>query len=509
VDAGFSLLTAHDLLTKDVDELKALVAQRREAEAKRSRQADRQAGFKAERRGDDAGAAGAAQHAASLHLGPSKLFMSVPAAWRGGCTAPSALSCFFLTLSLCHVHAGAAAAEPMDEDEAPGSTAQRIPASDVTVLEGHTSEVFTCAWSPSSALVLASGSGDGTARIWTLPSGGGAPKAVVLRHTPGDGDGETGNAPPGGDGDGSKSKDVTTLDWSADGSQLATGSYDGVARLWDASSGALVRTFVRHSGPIFSLRWNKRGDKLLTGSADKSAIVWDAATGQVVQAFSVHSGPTLDGDWKDDTTFATSSTDCRILVCRLGDAQPLRQLQGHSSEVNAVRWDPTGTMLASCSDDGTAKVWDMSQLGGDSSSGSGAVQPRHVLHGHTKEIYTIKWSPTGPGSANPGVPLVLATASFDATVRLWDAGATGACLCVLRGHKEPVYSVAFSPDGRHVASGSFDRWLHIWRVDSGRAVRSFQGGGGIFEVGWSAQDSNSLAASFANSTVCVINARLH
>ena len=82
---------------------------------------------------------------------------------------------------------------------------------------------------------------------------------------------------------------------------------------------------------------------------------------------------------------------------------------------------------------------------------------------HQKEIYTIKWSPAGPGSANPSGKLVLASASFDATVRLWDP-ATGACTHVLDKHTDPVYSVAFSADGQYLASGSFDRCLHIWSV---------------------------------------------
>ena len=113
------------------------------------------------------------------------------------------------------------------------------------------------------------------------------------------------------------SKDVTTLDWNGEGSLLATGSYDGAARSWDAE-GNLVNVLSKHKGPIFSLKWNKKGDYLLSGSVDKTAIVWDAKTGEAKQQFDFHTAPTLDVDWRNNVSFATSSMDHMIYVCKLG-----------------------------------------------------------------------------------------------------------------------------------------------------------------------------------------------
>lgn len=67
------------------------------------------------------------------------------------------------------------------------------------------------------------------------------------------------------------------------------------------------------------------------------------------------------------------------------------------NEVNAIKWDPQGNLLASCSDDMTLKIWSMKQ--------DTCV---HDLQAHSKEIYTIKWSPTGPGTPNPNMNLILA-----------------------------------------------------------------------------------------------------
>ncbi|XP_026131174.1 F-box-like/WD repeat-containing protein TBL1XR1 [Carassius auratus] len=183
-----------------------------------------------------------------------------------------------------------------------------------------------------------------------------------------------------------------------------------------------------------------------------------------------------------------------IHVCKLGQDRPIKTFQGHTNEVNAIKWDPTGNLLASCSDDMTLKIWSMKQ--------DTCV---HDLQAHSKEIYTIKWSPTGPGTNNPNANLMLASASFDSTVRLWDVD-RGICIHTLTKHQEPVYSVAFSPDGRHLASGSFDKCVHIWNTQTGALVHSYRGTGGIFEVCWNAA-GDKVGASASDGSVCVLDLR--
>ncbi|PKI41252.1 hypothetical protein CRG98_038364 [Punica granatum] len=374
----------------------------------------------------------------------------------------------------------------MDISAAPSVVACEIPSSDVTILEGHTSEVCACAWSPTGSL-LASGSGDSTARLWTIADGASRSSAqngplnvLVLKHVKG----RTNE----------KSKDVTTLDWNGEGTLLATGSYDGQARIW-STNGELKTTLSKHKGPIFSLKWNKKGDYLLTGSCDRTAIVWDVKAEEWKQQFEFHTGPTLDVDWRNNVSFATSSTDNMIYVCKIGETRPVKTFAGHQGEVNCVKWDPTGSLLASCSDDITAKIWSMKH-----------DKYLHDLKEHSKEIYTLRWSPTGPGTNNPNQQLVLASASFDSTVKLWDVE-LGKLIYSLNGHRGPVYSVAFSPNGEYLASGSLDNSVHIWSLKEGKIVRTYTGSGGIFEVCWN-KEGDKIAACFANNTVCVLDFRM-
>ncbi|KAK9878473.1 hypothetical protein WA026_022115 [Henosepilachna vigintioctopunctata] len=360
-------------------------------------------------------------------------------------------------------------------------TSIEIPSSKATVLRGHESEVFICAWNPTTDL-LASGSGDSTARIWDMSDNTSSPNQLVLRHCIQKGGTEV-----------PSNKDVTSLDWNCDGSLLATGSYDGYARIW-TSAGRLASTLGQHKGPIFALKWNKRGNYILSAGVDKTTIIWDAASGLCTQQFSFHSAPALDVDWQTNTSFASCSTDQCIHVCKLGMDKPIKSFQGHTNEVNAIKWDPQGVLLASCSDDMTLKIWSMKQ--------DTCV---HDLQAHSKEIYTIKWSPTGPGTQNPNMNLILASASFDSTVRLWDVE-KGACIHTLTKHTEPVYSVAFSPDGKFLASGSFDKCVHIWSTQSGQLVHSYKGTGGIFEVCWNSR-GDKVGASASDGSVFVLDLR--
>ncbi|KHN78401.1 F-box-like/WD repeat-containing protein TBL1X [Toxocara canis] len=354
----------------------------------------------------------------------------------------------------------------------------------VRYLKGHESEVFICTWNPKNDLI-ASGSGDSTARIWNATGSELAStssqsieeSSLVLKHCI-QKDDKT--IPP-------PNKDVTSLDWNCTGDLLATGCYDGYARVW-ATDGRLRYTLGAHKGPIFALKWNQRGDKILSAGVDKTTIVWDPIKGVQMQVFQFHNSSALDVDWMADDMFASCSTDMCIHVCRLGCEKPLKTFQGHTNEVNAVKYDSHSRLLASCSDDKTLKVWSMNS--------DTAI---HDLMAHNKEIYTIRWSPIG---------YTLASASFDHTVRLWDVD-RGQCLRTLTKHTEPVYSVGFSPDGKYVASGSFDRSVYIWDVLSGKLIQSYTGSlndGGIFEVGWNSR-GDKVGASASDGTVIILDVR--
>eukprot|EP00873_Tetraselmis_striata_P035807 jgi/Tetstr1/456071/TSEL_042841.t1 len=172
-------------------------------------------------------------------------------------------------------------------------------------------------------------------------------------------------------------------------------------------------------------------------------------------------------------------------------------VRGHTSDVNSVAWSPDGSRLATCSDDGTARVWEAAPGGG------GGWRCVATLEGHTERVWSVAWSPDGS---------LLATGSWEKTARVWEAAPGGGggwrCVATLEGHTESVYSVAWSPDGSRLATCSTDKTERVWEAAPGgggswRCVATLEGHTGwVWSVVWSA-DGRRMATSSGDNTARV------
>jgi WD40 repeat protein/serine/threonine protein kinase len=378
---------------------------------------------------------------------------------------------------------------------------------------GHRSTVWSASWSPDGTR-LATGSDDGTAKVWDAASGR---EPLTLR----------GYAGP-----------VYSVAWSPDGTRLATGSQDGTAKVWDAASDRDPRTLEGHACEVTSVSWSPDGTRLATGSEDNTARVWDVAGGRELFTLKGHGASLVTSlaysrgvrsvSWsRDGTRLATGSGDGTAKIWLASGGPELLTLKGHTSGVTSVSWSPDGTRLSTGSRDGTAKVWDAARGGelltlrGHTSvvmsvawsrdgtrlatgSDDGTVkvweaaggQELLTLKGHTSQVSSVSWSPDGTR---------LATGSGDGTAKAWDA-AGGRQPLTLRGHTGRVISVSWSPDGQRLATGSDDGKAKVWDAASGRERLTLEGHAGeVSSVSWS-PDGHRLATGGYDNTAKVRDA---
>jgi WD40 repeat protein/adenylylsulfate kinase-like enzyme len=129
-------------------------------------------------------------------------------------------------------------------------------------------------------------------------------------------------------------------------------------------------------------------------------------------------------------------------------------LGGHANSVNAVSFSPNGKLLATGSFDNTVKLWDTS-----------TGKEIKTLTGHTNSVYAVSFSPNGK---------LLATGSRDNTVKLWDT-TTGKQIKTLTGHKNWLTAVSFSPNGKLLATGSDDNTVKLWDTTTGKQIKTLTG----------------------------------
>lgn len=348
-------------------------------------------------------------------------------------------------------------------------------------LPGHTEAILSVSFSPSGER-LATASGDTSIRLWDTNTE--TPYAESRGHA----------------------NWVLCVRWSPDGRKLASGSMDKTVKLWEPDSGELVGTLTGHKQFITAIDWEPLHvdpgcRRLVTASKDGTAKIWDVTRRLCLFTLSSHTMSVTCVRWGGEGLIYTASQDRTIKVWNANDGSIVRTLTGHGHWVNTMAlntdyvlrtgaYDHTGTeyatpeeaqekarerwlqvkgngpeILATGSDDFTVYLWHPSK----------DKKPLERLTGHARLINVVSWSPDGR---------LLASASFDKNIKLWSD--KGKFVATFRGHVGEVYQIAWSSDSRMFATGSKDSTLKVWDVTNKKLREDLPGHADeVYSVDWS------------------------
>ena len=343
---------------------------------------------------------------------------------------------------------------------------------------------------------------------------------------------------------------VTCLTFSPDGQRLVSAGKDRTIRVWDGTplrgdeGQEEARTFMHHANEIWSLAVRPTDGRMVVSAGFRtSAMVWDPQSGRVITEIPGQSAvvfcvawspdgelvasagvtetaefnlkvvnpqdPTRDFELQSKSEFmavafdpgskhlVTGQQDGTVRVWDVRTHLELGKVGAHMKAILGIAFSPDGSRLASMSMDGEIKLWDAKRLGERHFDGKAELRVAPMRARSPGACLNLAFSPDGR---------FLASGGEEYTVKIWDVEKGGEPVTILRGHKEDIYAVAFSPDGRWLASAGEDTTVRVLDCRAGYALaRIFRGHNGLVNSLAFSPDSQQLFSGSNDYTVKVWN----
>ena len=247
------------------------------------------------------------------------------------------------------------------------------------------------------------------------------------------------------------------------GTKIISAGVDEDIKIWGCSNNGVVEsTMSGHDDVVTSVMVSNDGKHMVSGSVDKTVRIWSMETGKQESSMYGHTDAVTSVAYsKDDVYVVSGSIDNTMRLWNVfgGVYQCVKVFRGHTNAVDSVEYSPDGKSIISGSEDATLRIWDPK---------SGECM--NIIRGHTGWFYCVAHAPQRFGQPN----YVCTGSHIGNVIDIWNVD-TSKLHKTMKGHAGPVLSIAYSPNGQYIASGSVDHTVRVWHAETGACVAVLEG----------------------------------
>lgn len=228
------------------------------------------------------------------------------------------------------------------------------------------------------------------------------------------------------------------------------------------SINAVTTKFVRTSTnkmrcPIFCVAWTPEGRRLVTGASSGEFTLWNGLTFNFETILQAHDSPVRCMVWSNNDTWMVTGDHSGFVKYWQSNMNNVKMFQAHKEPLRGISFCPTDQKFATCSDDGTVRVWDFLRC-----------HEERILRGHGADVKCLDWHPQKS-------LLVSGSKDSQQPIKLWDPK-SGLSLATLHAHKSTVMEVKWNQNGNWMLTASRDHLIKLFDIRNlNQEVQTFRG----------------------------------